>query len=108
MPTANFMRAEQRRAAAVALLTAVWLLGWTGVGVHDAHVYLAPAVVLLAVLVLGRYPGADLLTRRARRRSSARKEVAAQRRPTPPVWLLPLRLLEGSVGRRGPPWPGLA
>ena len=53
------MRAEQRRMAVVALLALVWALGSAAIGATEALAYLAPVMLLLALLALGRYPGED-------------------------------------------------
>lgn len=75
-----FMRAEQRRMAVVALAALVWALGSAAMGAMEALGYLAPALLLLALLALGRYPGERAYARRLGRRSRARSRRAPRAR----------------------------
>ncbi len=52
---------EQRRMAVVSLIAAVWVLGTALLGVADALGYLAPALVLLALVAARPVPGGGRL-----------------------------------------------
>lgn len=101
---AGVLAAEQRRRAALALLACAWVLGLAAIGVTDAIGFLVPTLALLGLLALGRYPGADALARHAAKALPVkRRRAAPTRRPQRLCGSLVLRLLEGSVARRGPP-----
>lgn len=108
--SADGPRSEQRRMAVVSALASVWVLGLAALGAVEALGYLAPTLALVALLVLGRYPGADAIERRSRRSSRRVRRAAPATvcpRPRAPG-LSSLRLLVGSIARRGPPLPGTA
>jgi hypothetical protein len=50
---------------AFAAITAFWTLGMLILGVSDALIYLAHALLILLPLLSGRYPGDDALVRAA-------------------------------------------
>ena len=67
---------------AFAAITAVWTLGMLILGVSDALIYLAPALLILLPLLSGRYPGDEALVRAARRgRPRRRRLPGAEPRP---------------------------
>ena len=96
-----------RTALCFAAIAAVWAIGLQVLGVADALIYLAPALLILLPLVSGRYPGDTALVRAGRRARAPRPNLAEappRRRPL----LLPLlprggRLVGSSVAGRGPP-----
>ena len=95
---------------AFAAITAVWTLGMLILGVSDALIYLAPALLILLPLVSGRYPGDEVLVRAARRAHPRRRRLpGAEPRPTrpPTVELLPRggRLVGAALAGRAPPAP---
>ena len=97
---------EQRRMAVVSLIAAVWVLGTAVLGVADALGYLAPALVLLALVALGRYPGEDAYTRRLAGRFATRRPRAIPLCWTPRVRTLVVRggvLLAAGLAGRAPP-----
>jgi hypothetical protein len=97
---------EQRRMAVVSLIVAVWVLGTAVLGVADALGYLAPALVLLALLALGRYPGEDAYVRRLTGRIATRRPRAIPLWWTPPVRAVVARggvLLAAGLAGRAPP-----
>ncbi len=105
----DLLKAEQRRMALVAILSAVGVLALVGLGAADALGFIAPTLGLLTLLVLGRYPGAEPLERllaREPRPRAGRSRSSASRHQL--AWPLALRLLEGSLASRGPPVPCLA
>ncbi len=63
----------------LAALTAVWTLGMLALGVGDALIYLAPALLILVPLLYGRYPGDDALVRAARRGRPQRRAASRVR-----------------------------
>jgi hypothetical protein len=92
--------------AGFAAIAAVWTLGMLALGVGDALIYLAPALLILLPLLAGRYPGDGALTRAATRARSRRPRIAAalpRRRPS--TSLLPRGgdLVAASLAGRGPP-----
>jgi hypothetical protein len=68
--------AERHRLVALALAASAWLLGLELLGVEEAVAYLAPTLVLLVPLLLGRYPG-----ERAMAAALGRGPSRAKRRP---------------------------
>ncbi len=94
----------------LAALTAVWTLGMLALGVGDALIYLAPALLILVPLLYGRYPGDDALVRAARRGRPQRRRLPAadppRRRACISV-LLPRggRLVGAALAGRAPPAP---
>lgn len=100
------LRAEQRRMAVVALAACTWVLGTALVGMTDAVAYLAPALLLFALVATGRYPGERTYARRIskRRRGRPRRTVRLGRRRCP-LALMPRGgvLLAAGLAGRGPP-----
>jgi hypothetical protein len=95
---------------AFAAITAVWTLGMLVLGVSDALIYLAPALLILLPLLSGRYPGDEALVRAARRTRPRRRRVpAAVPRPAHSsiAELLPRggRLVGAALAGRAPPRP---
>lgn len=97
------LHAEQRR---LALLAVAWMLAVAVIGATDALGYLAPTLTILALLVLGRYPGERAYARRIARRVAPRK----RRLPPAPrgrrVSIAPPRggaLIAARLGGRAPP-----
>jgi hypothetical protein len=93
---------------AFAAITAVWTLGMLVLGVSDALIYLAPALLILLPLLSGRYPGDEALVRAARRADPrARRLPPVEPRParTPIAELLPRggRLVGAALAGRAPP-----
>ena len=88
-------------------LIAVWMLGLQLLGVGDTLIYLAPALLILLPLVLGRYPGDSALARATERvrarRVRAGREMAPRRGSR--ARLLPRggRLVGAALAVRGPP-----
>ncbi len=101
------LRAEQRRMAVVALVALVWALGIAAIGATEALAYLAPVMLLFALLALGRYPGEDAYARRV----GGRARVRIARASRMPRWggqapALPrggALLAAGLAGRAPPP-----
>ena len=103
---ANKLQAEQRRMALMALVASVWLLGAATLGATDAVGYLAPALAVSALLVLGRYPGECALARRlGHRRRRARPRPVRARPRTLALSPLPRggALLAPALAGRSPP-----
>ena len=75
-------------------------LSWLQTGL----LLVTPAIVLAIVLLLGRYPGEELLARALRRARPRRR-----RRGTRPAWIAPVRRIAGglllgrSLAGRAPP-----
>ena len=95
---------------AFAAITAVWTLGMLILGVSDALIYLAPALLILLPLLSGRYPGDEALVRAARRAGPRRRRLpGAEPRPArlPIAELLPRggRLVGAALAGRAPPLP---
>jgi hypothetical protein len=105
-----FIRAEQRRMAVVALAALVWALGVAAIGATEALAYLAPTVLVLALLALGRYPGERAYARHLRGRSRARiVRVPRARRWRGALPALPrggALVAAGLAGRAPPPRVG--
>ena len=95
---------------ALAAITAVWTLGMLALGVGDAFIYLAPALLILVPLLNGRYPGDDVLVRAARRGRPQRRpppRCDPPRRRARSAALLPRggRLVGAALAGRAPPVP---
>ncbi len=93
---------------AFAAITSVWTLGMLVLGVSDALIYLAPALLILLPLLSGRYPGDEVLVRAARRTRPRRRRPAVaepRQRRTPVAHLLPRggRLVGAALAGRAPP-----
>lgn len=96
------------RPLAFAALAAVWTLGMLALGVGDALIYLAPALLILLPLLSGRYPGETALTRvAARGRPRPRATIPRQHRRAVHAALLPRGggLLAAWLAGRAPPSP---
>jgi len=96
---------------AFAAITCVWTLGMLIVGVGDALIYLAPALLILLPLLTGRYPGDEALVRASRRPRRRRRGAApAEQRRTPTTHLLPRggRLVGAALAGRAPPAAALS
>jgi hypothetical protein len=98
---------SDRRSFAFAALTCSWLLGLELLGVEPAVAYLAPALVILFVLVGGSYPGDEALMRVAadRVRPPWRRSPSAVAHPRLPGARLPRggRLVGAALAGRAPP-----
>ena len=83
-------------------------------GVSDALIYLAPALLILLPLLSGRYPGDEALVRAARRGRPAAPAPAGRRAApgarSPIAELLPRggRLVGAALAGRAPPLPAPA
>jgi hypothetical protein len=93
---------------AFAAITSVWTLGMLVLGVGDALIYLAPALLILLPLLTGRYPGDEVLvraSRRAGRRIRRASPAEPLRRHTRSTHLLPRggRLVGAALAGRAPP-----
>jgi hypothetical protein len=99
------LRAEQRRMALLALIASAWVLGAALLGGPEALGYLAPTLVLVGLLVLGRYPGERALARRAARPRALRP--APLLAPARARRILPRGgvLLASGLAGRAPPLP---
>jgi hypothetical protein len=102
------MRLASRLTAGVALaITVGWALALALAGSTDALLFMAPALLVAAPLLAGRYVGENLIAKlaagRARkpRHSSPTPDVA----PRPPALWLPrgTRLIAFSLAKRPPP-----
>ena len=93
---------------AFAAITAVWTLGMLILGVSDALIYLAPALLILLPLLSGRYPGDEVLVRAALRGRRAAPAPAGCR--AAPGSLVGCRASSAGwpAGRRGAGGPGPA
>ena len=89
-----------------ALLVAVWVVLAASSGTETGLLYLAPALLLCAPLILGRYVGEAQLADLARR-SPGRRAARASRLPVPcsHVRLMERggRLVASSLAKRPPP-----
>lgn len=106
MSDRRVLEREQRRMAVVSLIAAVWVLGTALLGVPDALGYLAPALVLLALVALGRYPGEDAYTRRLTAHVARPRPRAIALGWTPTVRARVVRggaLLASGLAGRAPP-----
>jgi hypothetical protein len=87
--------------------TVCWVLALAFAGSTDVLLFLAPALLLVAPLVAGRYVGETLITKLAARRFGPRRRPSAPRISTPPAATLWLprgtRLLACSLAKRPPP-----
>jgi hypothetical protein len=98
-------RPDQRRLVICAGLAAAWALVACAAGAQDAIAYLAPTVLLLGSLLLGRYPGEGVLiasTRRVRHRRR-RAVPAPALRPAPILLPRGGSLLGTALAGRAPP-----
>jgi hypothetical protein len=102
------MRLAGRLTAGGALaITVCWALALAFAGSTDVLLFLAPALLVAAPLVAGRYVGETLIVRIAARRSGPRRRPSALGDSTPPATALWLprgtRLLAFSLAKRPPP-----
>jgi hypothetical protein len=102
------MRLAGRLTSGVALaITVCWALALAFSGSTDVLLFLAPALLLVAPLVAGRYVGETLIAKLATRRSGPRRRPLAPGASTPPAATLWLprgtRLLAFSLAKRPPP-----
>ncbi len=106
------MTSQRRRtlAASAVLAGAAALLGLLALGEVAGFLYLAPALLLGAVLALGRFPGERALAAVVRRFAGARRLVRVLRGRRPRSAARAPRgglLLARRLGGRGPPrWIG--
>jgi hypothetical protein len=106
------MRLANRLTAATSMgITVGWALALALAGSTEVLFFLAPALLILAPLVAGHYPGETLITRLA---DGRRSESGASFAPAPQelrsrVALLPRgpRLIALSLAKRPPPEAGL-
>jgi hypothetical protein len=101
------MRLATRLTAGLATaITVCWALALAISGSTDVFFYLAPALLIIAPLVAGRYPGEKLILELATR-SRRRRHWTAPSRPAPkaPAIWLPRgnRLIAFSLAERPPP-----
>ena len=102
------MRLASRLTAGVALaITACWALALALDGSTDVLLFLAPALLVFAPLVAGRYVGEGLIVKLAtkRTRKPRRAPVSALPSSRPPALWLPrgTGLLAFSLDKRPPP-----
>jgi len=88
-------------------LTGAWALALAFAGSTDVFFYLAPALLIVAPLLAGRYPGEDLIERfvAERDRHPRRYAPSFRRIPGAPAIWLPrgAGLLAFSLAKRPPP-----
>jgi hypothetical protein len=101
------IRGIDRGGAACALLVAAaWLAGVQLESVDTGFLLLAPCFALAVALLLGRYPGEQLLAKQGRDPKSSPRRL---RLPTRPRWSAPTRRTNGgllmarSLAGRAPP-----
>lgn len=102
------MRLATRLTSGLALtVTVCWALALAFSGSTDTLLFLAPALLIVAPLIAGRYPGEELIARLVAKRSRLprRAAVAPAPLPQPPVAWSPrgTRLLAFSRAERPPP-----
>lgn len=103
------MRLASRLTAWSALvLTVCWALALALTGSTDVLLFLAPALLIAAPLIAGRYLGEELIVRLVERRHGRRRRLAALRPQAAPsvpsVWLPRGALLIAfSLAERPPP-----
>ena len=102
------MRLASRLTSGLALaVTVCWAFALALSGSTDALLFLAPALLIVAPLLAGRYPGEELISKLVARRSRRprRSAVAPAPAPRPPVAWSPrgTRLLAFSRAERPPP-----
>jgi hypothetical protein len=81
MTDAEYLARERRRVLRLGLLALALFAAVHVSGLGEGFLYLAPALVLAALLLGGRYPGADLIDRLARRRGPLPQRGAGGRVP---------------------------
>jgi hypothetical protein len=103
------MQLAGRLTAGVALaITVCWALALALAGSTDALLFMAPALLLVAPLLAGRYVGESLITKlSAERRPRRRRSASRASTPPPPALWLPrgASLLARSLAERPPPAP---
>lgn len=102
------MRLATRLSSGLALtVTVCWALALALSGSTDTLLFLAPALLIVAPLIAGRYPGEELIAKLVAKRSRPlrRSVVAPPLAPRPPVAWSPrgTRLLAFSRAERPPP-----
>jgi hypothetical protein len=87
------------------MLTCCWALALALLGSSDVLLYLAPALLILAPLVAGRYVGEELVVKLARLGRRRPRPVRSRALPVAPVIALPrgTRLIAFSLAERPPP-----
>jgi hypothetical protein len=102
----SVLRVHRRRMIVLAVLTCLWFAAGSLLGGTQALAYLTPLLVLLGLLLAGRYPGAEAFERRLARARPARRMRRARRPSRPrPARLLPRGgvLLAAGLAGRAPP-----
>ncbi len=102
------MQLAGRLTAGVALaITACWALALALAGSTDALLFMAPALLLVAPLIAGRYVGEALIEKLVERRGGPPRRPSARpaAAPPPPALWLPrgTRLIAFSLAGRPPP-----
>jgi hypothetical protein len=102
------MRLASRFTAGFALaITVCWALALALSGSTDALLFLAPALLIVAPLVAGRYMGEELIARFAAKRTRRPQRPSTRSAPAPrqPVVRLPhgTSLIAFSLAKRPPP-----
>jgi hypothetical protein len=102
------MRLAGRLTAGVALaITVSWALALALAGSTDVLLFLAPALLVAAPLLAGRYVGEELIAKLATKRVRERRRASASatRAPRAPASWLPrgTRLIAFSLAERPPP-----
>ncbi len=102
------MRLASRLTAGIALaITACWALALAFDGSTDVLLFLAPALLIVAPLVAGRYVGEGLIVKLAIKRARKPRRAPAPASPPsrPPATWLPrgTGLLAFSLAKRPPP-----
>jgi hypothetical protein len=101
------MRLVGRLTAGVALgITVCWALALALAGSTDTLLFLAPALLIVAPLIAGRYVGETLIVKLVVRQAGRRRRPAARAStPRPPAAWLPrgTRLIAFSLAERPPP-----
>jgi hypothetical protein len=103
------MRFVSRLTSGLALtVTVCWAFALALSGSTDTLLFLAPALLIVAPLIAGRYPGEELITKLVAKRSRRprRSAVAPASAPRPPLAWSPrgARLLAFSRAERPPPF----
>jgi hypothetical protein len=103
------MRLATRLTSGLALtVTVCWALALALSGSTDTLLFLAPALLIVAPLIAGRYPGEELIAKLVVRRSRRPRRPAVAPAPVsrPPIARSPrgTRLLAFSRAERPPPF----
>jgi hypothetical protein len=102
------MRLARRLTAWSALVfTICWAFALAFAGSTDVLLFLAPALLIVAPLIAGRYPGEELIVKLGRRSGRPRRTAAGSSQaapPSPSLWLpRGARLIAFSLAERPPP-----